>query len=100
MSIEEQIRKITNEEVEPQLIELEERVKEYVNGEIEQIREQLSETNSRIELLEKEVKNGLSLFVRLRKYTLEQLMSEYNRLVEILRPGKTEPAENAEVNDP
>lgn len=99
MSIEDQIRKITNEEVKPQLIELEERIKEHVNKEIEQVREQLSEITSRIEILEKEVKDGLSLFVRLRKYTLEQLMSEYNRLVEILRPGKTESVENAEVND-
>jgi len=39
----------------------------------------------------------MSLVVKLRKYTLDQLMSEYNRLKGTLRPEREETLENAEI---
>jgi hypothetical protein len=35
--------------------------------------------------------------VKLRKYTLDQLMSEYKRLTGSMRPEQEEPVENAET---
>jgi len=37
------------------------------------------------------------LVVKLRKYTLDQLMSEYKRLTGTLRPDQEESPENAEI---
>ena len=47
--------------------------------------------------LEEELNNRWSLVVKLRKYTLDQLMSEYKRLTGSLRPEQEETNENAET---
>jgi flagellar motility protein MotE (MotC chaperone) len=98
MSIEEQIKNIAKEEIRRQLAEIEEGFREYLEKEIGEIREQLSGLSSRTEKLEKRLDERMNLLVKLRKYTLDQLMSEYNRLMDIMRPAeKKETAENVEV---
>jgi len=98
MSIEEQIKNIAKEEIRRQLAEIEEGFREYLEKEIGEIREQLSGLSSRTEKLEKRLDERMNLLVKLRKYTLDQLMSEYNRLMDIMRPAeKEETAENVEV---
>jgi hypothetical protein len=52
---------------------------------------------SRIETLEEELNNRWSLVVKLRKYTLDQLMSEYKRLTGSMRPEQEEKDENADI---
>jgi len=98
MSIEEQIKNIAQEVLQRQLAEIEEGFREYLAKEIEEIREQLSGLSSRTEKLETRLDERVNLLVKLRKYTLDQLMSEYKRLTEIIRPTeKEETAENAEI---
>jgi len=98
MSIEEQIKNIAQEVLQRQLAEIEGGFREYLEKEIEEIREQLSDLSSRTEKLETRLDEKVNLLVKLRKYTLDQLMSEYKRLTEIIRPTeKEETAENAEI---
>jgi len=98
MSIEEQIKNIAQEVLQRQLAEIEGGFREYLEKEIEEIREQLSGLSSRTEKLETRLDEKVNLLVKLRKYTLDQLMSEYKRLTEIIRPTeKEETAENAEI---
>ncbi|MCW3992374.1 MAG: hypothetical protein NWE79_06675 [Candidatus Bathyarchaeota archaeon] len=98
MSIEEQIKNIAQEVLQRQLAEIEEGFREYLEKEIEEIREQLSDLTSRTEKLETRLDERVNLLVKLRKYTLDQLMSEYKRLTEVIRPAeREETAENAEI---
>lgn len=97
MSIEAQIKNIVKEELRRQLAEIEEELKEYLEKEMEEIRSQLLDLSSRTEKLENRLDEKVNLLVKLRKYTLDQLMSEYNRLVDVIRPEKEETAENAEI---
>ena len=98
MSIEEQIKNIAQEVLQRKLAEIEESFREYLEKEIEEIREQLSDLTSRTEKLETRLDERVNLLVKLRKYTLDQLMSEYKRLTEVIRPTeKEETAENAEI---
>ena len=97
MSIERQIRKIATEELKRQLDELEKRFMGLLEKELDEIRKQLLDISSRTENLEHELSDRWNVLVKLRKYTLDQMVSEYKRIMDIIRPGKEEPAENAET---
>ena len=111
MSIEEQIRTIAKEELEAQLAEAEKRLKaarsketkavrdqiEALSGRFDEIDGKIEKLYSRLGKLEEELSNRWGLVVKLRKYTLDQLMSEYKRLTGSLRPEQEEPVENAEI---
>jgi chromosome segregation ATPase len=111
MSVEEQIRTIVKDELSTQMDELEMRFKATIKKENRQLREdvhkisgqletfvaQLEELQARIGKLEEELNNRWSLVVKLRKYTLDQLMSEYKRLTGQMRPEQEESVENAEI---
>jgi cell division protein FtsB len=76
------------------------RIKEDIKALTEQLaglNETLVTLASRIETLEEELNNRWSLVVKLRKYTLDQLMSEYKRLTVSMRPEQEEKDENTEV---
>lgn len=97
MSIERQIRKIATEELKRQSDELEKRFMGLLEKELDEIRKQLLDISSRTENLENELSDRWNVLVKLRKYTLDQMVSEYKRIMDIIRPGKEEPAENAET---
>ncbi|UCH57097.1 MAG: hypothetical protein JSV18_07120, partial [Candidatus Bathyarchaeota archaeon] len=100
MSIEEQIKSIAKDELAGQLDEVEKRMKATFKressqlksnimdlaGKIDEVNAQLEDLRLRIEKLEEELNNRWSLVVKLRKYTLDQLMSEYKRLTGQMRP--------------
>lgn len=76
------------------------RIKEDIaalTGQLASVNEALVTLTSRLETLEEELNNRWSLVVKLRKYTLDQLMSEYKRLTGSMRPEQEEKDENAEV---
>lgn len=94
MSIEDQIRAIVKEELNSQLADLEGRLREKVETEISS---QLKELRSLIEKLENDLSNRWSLLMSLRKYTIDQLMTEYRKLVGSLHPEKEDSVEHAEI---
>jgi len=91
MSVEEQIRDIAREELKTLLDEIEEKLRSYFDEELEGFRKQLSDVSSRTEMLEKQLHEKVNILVKLRKYTLDQLMSEYNRLMDVIQPEKETP---------
>jgi archaellum component FlaC len=95
MSVEEQIRDIAREELKTLLNEIEEKLRSYFDEELDGFRKQLSEVSSRTEMIEKQLHEKVNILVKLRKYTLDQLMSEYNRLMDVIQPEKETP-ENTE----
>jgi peptidoglycan hydrolase CwlO-like protein len=111
MSIEEQIRTIAKEELSTEFEEIEKSLKaayrkdnrqiredlKVLTGKIEKFTVQMDDLLQRIEKLEEEMNNRWSLVVKLRKYTLDQLMSEYKRLTGQMRPEQEESIENAET---
>jgi len=70
---------------------------EALTGQLASVNETLVTLASRLETLEEELNNRWSLVVKLRKYTLDQLMSEYKRLTVSMRPEQKEKDENAEI---
>ena len=70
---------------------------EALTGQLAGLNEALVTLTGRIETLEEELNNRWSLVVKLRKYTLDQLMSEYKRLTGSMRPEQEEKDENAEI---
>jgi len=111
MSIEEQIKTIAKQELDIQISDVEKRLRTHSRREIKEILDQmevittqldvLNETivdqSSRLEKLEEDLSNRFGLVVKLRKYTLDQLMSEYKRLTGSMRPEQEESPENAEI---
>jgi chromosome segregation ATPase len=111
MSIEEQIRTIAKAELQTQLDDIEKRMRSSFRKESNEIKEQIqaistqmedlgtliADLNLRTQKLEEDLTNRFGLVVKLRKYTLDQLMSEYKRLTGTLRPDKEETPENAEI---
>ena len=111
MSVEEQIRTIAKAEFETQLDDIEKRMKtsfkrdsKELKDDISAVKDQLAEMNtvlsdlaSRLEKLEEDLSNRFGLVVKLRKYTLDQLMSEYKRLTGSMRPEQEETVENTEI---
>jgi len=73
------------------LDEIEEKLRSYFDEELEGFRKQLSDVSSRTEMLEKQLHEKVNILVKLRKYTLDQLMSEYNRLMDVIQPEKETP---------
>jgi archaellum component FlaC len=70
---------------------------EAMTGQISGLVTTVEDLTGRIETLEEELNNRWSLVVKLRKYTLDQLMSEYKRLTGTMRPDQEETDENAEI---
>ena len=70
---------------------------ENLTGQLAGLNESLVSLSGRMETLEDELNNRWSLVVKLRKYTLDQLMSEYKRLTGTMRPEQEETDENAEI---
>jgi chaperonin cofactor prefoldin len=70
---------------------------ETLTGQISGLGATIDDLTGRIETLEEELNNRWSLVVKLRKYTLDQLMSEYKRLTGTMRPEQEETDENAEI---
>ena len=70
---------------------------ETLTGQLADLNETIVALAGRIETLEEELHNRWSLVVKLRKYTLDQLMSEYKRLTGTMRPEQEEKDENAEI---
>ncbi len=70
---------------------------ETLTGQLAGLNEAVVTLTGRIETLEEELNNRWSLVVKLRKYTLDQLMSEYKRLTGTMRPEQEETDENAEI---
>jgi chromosome segregation ATPase len=70
---------------------------EALTGQLASVNETLVTLASRLETLEEELNNRWSLVVKLRKYTLDQLMSEYKRLTGSMRPEQEEKDENADI---
>jgi peptidoglycan hydrolase CwlO-like protein len=111
MGIEEQIREIAKEALETQLIDIDKQLKSSFRSDTIQLKEQIERLNTsldeilariegmngRIGKLEEELNNRWSLVVKLRKYTLDQLMSEYKRLTGQMRPEQEDSVENAEI---
>jgi uncharacterized protein YhaN len=65
MAIEEKIRELVKEELDTQL---------------EEIRDQMSSISSKIDTIEEETNRKFSLLMNFKKSTLEQLMLEYRKL--------------------
>lgn len=97
MSIEEQVKNIAKEELKGEISKMEEGIRGYLEEELEEIKSQLTDLKSRTEGLEKRLDERMNLLVKLRKYTLDSLMSEYNRFMDAVRPEKEESAENSEL---
>lgn len=70
---------------------------EALTGQISGLVTSVEDLTGRIETLEEELNNRWSLVVKLRKYTLDQLMSEYKRLTGTMRSDQEETDENAEI---
>jgi len=59
---------------------LEESIREMIKEELKAQLEELSSLSSRIDVLERELKERWGLILSLRKHTLDQLMLEYRNL--------------------
>ena len=68
-----------------------------LTGQLTGLNETLVTLTGRIETLEEELNNRWSLVVKLRKYTLDQLMSEYKRLTGTTRMEQEETDEHVEI---
>jgi len=90
MSIEEQIKEIVREELKRELGEIEARLREDLEKELGEVREQLSSATARLEKIEGEVGNKWNILVKLRRHTLDKLMSEYKKVEETMRPESEE----------
>jgi hypothetical protein len=70
---------------------------EVLTGKLSNLSLTIEDITNRVVTLEEELHNRWSLVVKLRKYTLDQLMSEYKRLTGSMRPEQEELDENAET---
>lgn len=80
--------------------EIENRFQRYIDGELKRFLEELekfkveiSEICERVGKLETNSKNKWNLLLKLRKHTIDQLMAEYRKIAEIIRPAEREEAE-------
>ena len=67
---------------------LEETIREMIKEELKTQLGELSNLSSRMDALEKELKERWSLVLNLRKHTLDQLMLEYRNLKEPTRESQ------------
>ena len=96
MDLEKQIRELVREELRAQLEEIESSFQRLIEKELEEIRGQLSSIAARTEKIEGEMGSKWNILVRLRRYTLDKLMSEYSKVEDAMRPEREEPEEPAE----
>ena len=111
MSIEEQIRTIAMDELQTQLADVKKRMRGSFRKESNEIKKQIQamstqleemgtlivELNLRAEKLEEDLINRFGFIAKLRKHTLDKLMSEYKRLTGTQRPNQEESAKNTEI---
>ena len=97
MSVEELIKAIVREELKKELGEIEERLRGQLEKELDEFRGQLSDIAARTEKIEGEMGKKWNILVRLRKYTLDKLMSEYSKVEESMHPVKEEAGEPSEM---
>ncbi len=57
-------------------------VKEELDKQLKEIRDQIASLSSRIDKIEREQGKKWNLILRLRKHTLDELMSEYRKIKE------------------
>ena len=77
---------------------LEETIRKMIKEELEaQLGEQISSVNSRIDAMEEEMRKKLRILMKLRKYTLDQLMLEHRKVKSELFPKSEGLNENAEI---
>ncbi len=74
-----------------------EMIKEELASQLEEIRKQVSSVSSRIETVDVEMNKKWSLFLKLRKYTLDQLMLEYRKVKDEWFPKSEDLNESAEI---
>lgn len=96
MSIEEQIRGIVKGELKAQLEEIEGCFHRLIEEELQKIGERLSDIDARIENIEAAQNNKWNTLLNLKKYTLDQLMSEYRKFADAMRPEREQTEETAE----
>jgi len=97
MSVEELIKEIVREELKKELGEIEERLRGQLEKELDEFRGQLSDIAARTEKIEGEMGSKWNILVRLRRYTLDKLMSEYSKVEESMHPVKEEAGEPSEM---
>ena len=95
MYIEKQIRELAREELKTHLEEIESRFQRLIEKELEEFRGQLSSIAAKTEKIEGEMGSKWNILVRLRRYTLDKLMSEYRKEEDAMRPEREEPEEPA-----
>ena len=97
MDIEKQIRELVREELNTQLEDIESRFQHLIEKELEEIRGQLSDIAARTEKIEEELGNKWNILVKLRRHTLDKLMSEYRKVENLMRPKREETEELADI---
>ena len=65
-------------------------VKEEMDKELGDIRKQIADLSSRVDEIEREYGKG-SIFLKLRKHTLKELMAEYDKVKEEMHKPTEEP---------
>ena len=68
-------------------------VKEELDKQLREIREKLSSISDRVDKVERAQGKKLNLILRLRKHTLDELMSEYRKIREEMQKTNEEQAE-------
>ncbi len=103
MSIEDRVREIVRDELKSRLEEIEIRFQRYIDEELkkfseelEKFRGEISELCERVGKLETNSKNKWNLLLKLRKHTIDQLMAEYRKIAESIRPAERGEGEGAE----
>jgi len=96
MNIEKQIREMAKKEIKSQLEEIEGRFQRLIEEELQKIGGRLSDIDARIEKIEAASNNKWNILFKLKKYTLDQLMSEYRNFADAMRPEREETEETAE----
>lgn len=95
-SIEEQIKEIVKGELKAQLEEIEARFQRLIEEELQKIGGQLSDIDTRIEKIEAASNNKWNTLLKLKRYTLDQLMSEYRNFADAMWPEREQTEETAE----
>ena len=88
MSIEEQIREIVKGELKAQVEEIEGRFQRFIEEELQRIGGRLSDIDDRIGKIEEAQNNKWNTLLKLKKYTLDQLMLEYRKFADAMRPER------------
>jgi len=104
MSIEDRVREIVRDELKSRLEEIEIRFQRRIDEELkkfleelEKFRGEISELCERVGKLETNSKNKWNLLLKLRKHTIDQLMTEYRKIAESIRPAEREEGESEET---